>query len=445
MIEVKKYLSQKIEKNASLVIACSGGPDSMCLLHLLLQEKNEKNLTIICAHVNHKMRVESEEEAKFVKKYCEANDIIYEYFEITDYNEDNFHNQARNKRYEFFRELINKYKAKYLLTAHHGDDLIETILMRIVRGSNLKGYVGFKKEVDYKNYQLLRPLISVTKEDILQYNKTYNIEFATDASNEKDKYTRNRYRHMVLPFLKSEDKDVHKKFNKFSEELNKVDEFLTHYMSNLLTTVIKDDNLDISLFKNLDEFSQHKVLEKMVEIIQEHSLFSIEDKHIELMLEVINSEKSNLVMELPNGFIAEKSYNIFRIIEKQEFENYCIKLTAKTKINNGYILIEDKTDDNSNFVTRLNSCEFKLPLYVRNRKEGDKLEIKNLNGSKKVKDVFIDSKLPLQKRQIYPIVVDSNDTILWIPGLKKTKFDKSINEKYDIILKYEEEKDEYKK
>jgi len=152
MKEVKKYLSKALEPNSTLVVACSGGPDSMCLLDLVLKERENKNLKIICAHVNHKMRVESEAEAEFVKNYCKKNNVVFEYMEINNYNDDNFHNQARLKRYDFFNELVEKYNAKYLLTAHHGDDLTETILMRIVRGSNLKGYLGFKKENDYKTY-----------------------------------------------------------------------------------------------------------------------------------------------------------------------------------------------------------------------------------------------------------------------------------------------------
>ena len=135
MKEVREYLNIILEKNTSVVVACSGGPDSMCLLNLVLEQREEKNLNIICAHVNHKMRIESEKEAEFVKEYCEKNKIIFEYMEITEYTEDNFHNQARIKRYDFFKEVLEKYQSKILLTAHHGDDLVETILMRIVRGS----------------------------------------------------------------------------------------------------------------------------------------------------------------------------------------------------------------------------------------------------------------------------------------------------------------------
>lgn len=443
MKEVKEYLNKILLDNSKIVIACSGGPDSMCLLDHLINEKKLKNLTIICAHVNHKMRIESEEEAVFVKEYCENNDVIFEYMEITNYDDDNFHNQARIKRYEFFKRLLDKYNATYLMTAHHGDDLTETILMRIVRGSNLKGYIGFKKESNFYNYKMLRPLINVTKEEIEQYNEKNNISYVIDQSNEKDKYTRNRYRHVVLPFLKKEEKDVHKKFLKFSQELSKIDEFFVNYMSNLLTTLIKDDTLNISLFHKEDDFIKRKIIETMIDKIQEDDLFVIEDKHIDLIIDLIENNKSNSHIELPNGFIAEKSYDKFRIVKKSNFEDYCIKLENNIKLNNGHkIFVTNNSSDTSNYTIRLNSDELKLPLYVRPKHHGDKIEIKNLNGTKKVKDIFIDSKIELSKRKCWPLVVDSNDTIVWLPGIKKSKFDKEINDKYDIIIRYEEDKNE---
>lgn len=443
MDKVKEYLNKILKADSSVVVACSGGPDSMCLLELVLEEKENKNLQVICAHVNHKMRIESEDEAKFVKKYCEDHGAIYEYMEITDYDDDNFHNQARIKRYEFFKSLLDKYKGSYLMTAHHGDDLIETILMRIVRGSNLKGYIGFKKESDFHDYKILRPLINVTKEEIEEFNKENNIQYVIDKSNEKDKYTRNRYRHTVLPFLKNEDQAVHKKFLKFSQELAKFDEFLVNYMSNILTDIIKDDTLNVSLFHSQDEFIQRKIIETMIDKIQEDDLFTIEDKHIDLIIDLLNSDKPNSYIELPNGFIAEKSYNEFKITKSNKTTDYCIELEDQVKLTNGYKLyITENSTDTSNYTIRLNSQELDLPLYVRNRKDGDKISIKNLNGTKKVKDIFIDSKVSLSKRSAWPVVVDSKETVVWLPGLKKSKFDKEMNDNYDIIIKYEEENNE---
>ena len=210
MIKIDDYF--KFNRNDRIVVGCSTGPDSMALVDMLLKVRDKYNLFLVIAHVNHNVRKESFEEAEFIEKYCEDNDLIFESMVIEQYGDDNFHNEARNIRYKFFDSLVKKYEANYLMTAHHGDDLVETILMRIVRGSSLSGYGGFKEIVDVDNYKIVRPLIHFTKEELKQYNILNNVKYYVDSSNDKDKYTRNRYRKYILPFLKSEDKNVHKKF-----------------------------------------------------------------------------------------------------------------------------------------------------------------------------------------------------------------------------------------
>ena len=213
MKDTFNFLKELLDKESSIVIACSGGPDSMCLLHVINSLKENLNLTIICAHVNHGLRIESENEAKFVKDYCDKNNIIFEYMKIEKYKNNKFsEEEGRQKRYLFFESVIDKYKASYLMTAHHGDDLIETILMRIVRGSNLKGYAGINRISKNDKYSILRPLLNLNKEDILKYLKKNDIKYVIDNSNDDEKYSRNRYRKRVLPFLKHEDKNIHLKF-----------------------------------------------------------------------------------------------------------------------------------------------------------------------------------------------------------------------------------------
>ena len=145
------FLKEILKDNDTVVVAVSAGPDSMALFDTLISLKQEKQINIICAHVNHNTgRLGQNEEQAYVEEYCKKNKVIFELLKIDSYSDNNFESEAREKRYQFFDELIKKYKAKYLLTAHHGDDLVETILMRIVRGSTLKGYSGFSKIVDKK-------------------------------------------------------------------------------------------------------------------------------------------------------------------------------------------------------------------------------------------------------------------------------------------------------
>ena len=171
-----QFLKSLLHSNDSVVIACSGGPDSMCLLSLLLSIRAELNLNLIVAHVNHKVRQEAEEEAHFVKKYAQDHQCQFFYLELPPNSKENFESYARAKRYEFFREVVEKNHAQYLCTAHHGDDLIETILMRLTRGSNLKGYSGFPIITSNDGYKLIRPLIFYSKEEIKSYLDIHNID-----------------------------------------------------------------------------------------------------------------------------------------------------------------------------------------------------------------------------------------------------------------------------
>ena len=156
----------EFRQNDRIVIGCSSGPDSMALVDMLLKIRDKYNLFLVIAHVNHNVRKESYEEAEFLKDYCFINKLLFESMVIEEYGDDNFHNEARNIRYNFFENLVHKYDANYLMTAHHGDDLIETVMMRIVRGSNLNGYAGFRNIVDMDGYKIVRPLINYTKKEL---------------------------------------------------------------------------------------------------------------------------------------------------------------------------------------------------------------------------------------------------------------------------------------
>lgn len=422
----------------TVVAAISGGPDSMALLHLLSRVKDAFDLTIVCAHVNHNVRKESNEEAKFVQNFCRNHGILFEYMKIEDYGDDNFHNEARTKRYHYFEEIVEKYCARFLFTAHHGDDLIETILMRIVRGSTLRGYSGFSYLIEMDGYTILRPLIGVTKEEILSYNKENKIPFVKDASNDKDVYTRNRFRKYVVPALKQEDRNVHHKFLKFSRTLLEYNDYIDGQVENIMPKVYVQNELDIIQFLKLNHVIAMKVIYYILEHVYQDDLMLITDHHAELIFDLITSKKANAYIYLPNQLRAVKSYDKLTFEKEEEkTHTYEIELIQYMNLPNGKnIEVVSKTSKDDNFVCRLLSNEIVLPLHVRNRIDGDKIHVKGMLGRKKVSDIFIDEKIPMNERELWPVVVDSKGTIIWLPGLKKSKFDKTKDEKYDIILKY---------
>ncbi len=426
------------ETGNKIVVGCSTGPDSMALVDMLLKVRNKYDLTLIIAHVNHNVRKESYEEADFIKQYCIDNNLLFESMIIEEYGDDNFHNEARNIRYNFFENVVNKYEADYLMTAHHGDDLIETVLMRIVRGSNLVGYSGFKDYVDMGSYKIVRPLLPYTKKELEEYDIENNVKYYIDSSNDKDKYTRNRYRKYVLPFLKQEDNEVDKKFIKYSRTLNEAERFIDKARDKAIKKVLDNEKIVINMFLEEDEYLQREILYYLLSEFYQDDLILVGDKHIDLILGIINSNRSNCSINLPSGVVAKKEYNYF-MLERDTavISNYEIQFDNYVSLPNNHIIEKvDSIDDNSNNICRLNSSEITLPLIIRTRKVGDKIFVKGLNGSKKVKDIFIDKKISLASRDSWPIVLDSTGKVVWIPGIKKSKFDKKKSDVYDIILKY---------
>ena len=440
MEEVYNFIRNKIDLSPgdAIVVGVSGGPDSMALLYILNEFKAKMDLKLICAHINHSKRKESDEEEAYVRKYCKDNNIIFECIKITKWGDDNFENEARSVRYSFFEELIYNYDAKYLMTAHHADDLIETILMRIVRGSTLKGYSGFSKIVEKDGYRIVRPLITLTKDEILEFNKVNNIKYYIDASNNDDVHTRNRYRHTILPFLKKENPNVHKKFLKFSETLIENSNFIDNEANKVFNRVFQNGILYIDKLKELDNVIQTKIIYNILEKIYGDDLLIIGDVHVDLIFDLINSNKSNSIVHLPNSVIIIKAYNELSFsYDEETYDEYEIEISDIANLPDGRIIERvTETTDTSNNTIRLNSKDLKLPLYVRNRRDGDRMEVKGLNGSKKISDIFIDKKIKANERDIWPVVLDSENNVVWLPGLKKSKYDRKNTEEYDIILRY---------
>lgn len=432
------YLKSVLKENDTIILGLSGGSDSMCLLHLLLHL--DIKLNIICAHINHNIRKESEAEAAYIKDYCHQQNIILEYTKFSKKNLASNYSEAelREKRYAYFDELVQKYQASYLITAHHGDDLIETILMRLSRGSNLKGYSGFQVSTSKQNYTILKPLIYVTKEDILKYNAENKIKYFNDATNTSSKYTRNRYRQNILPFLKKENNNIHLKYLKFSQELLDYYNYVETQVDEELKKRTKNNELDITNFTSLPKLIQNKIIEKILKANYPHNLNLVSNKHLYLIIDLINNKNPNLEIDLPDKLKIQKAYNKLKISRNiQEDSKYHIIISRNTILPNGRIIeICDKNELTNNYCTRLDSREIKLPLFVRNREIGDRMVIKNMKNSKKIKDIFIDLKLPKEQRDTQPVVVDSNNNIIWLPGLKKSQFDKAKSENYDIILWY---------
>ena len=442
MVTNNNIITKYLTDDSYVVVGCSAGPDSMALLSMMIEYKKDK---IVCCHINHNVREESKKEEEYLRDYCQKKGVIFETMMIDSYHENNFENEARKKRYAFYEKILNKYHSKYLFLAHHGDDLIETVLMKIVRGSNITGYSGIKETTFVNGYYIIRPLLDYTKDDLIIYNNERGIKFFIDKSNDDINYTRNRYRKKILPFLKNEDKNVHLKFREFSNTLIKYDDFVKDMVKEYIDKEYHRHTLSVNSLRSLHPFLMENVIFYVLNDLYDNKTDIVKRKNVDSIIKLIMGNKPNNEVILPKNKVCFREYDklsLGPIMDKKE--DYKLELRDNNVIGKHVIRIIDNTKENGNDICLLDSSKIKLPLYIRNRKEGDVIRVLGLDGTKKVKDIFIEKKINLKERDEYPLLVDSDDNILWIPNLKKSQFNIKNKEKYDIILKYceKEENDE---
>ena len=250
-------------KECNFVLAISGGVDSMVLANLFLIN----NLNFSIAHCNFQLRgKESDDDEMFINKWCSEKDIkLYnKKFSTEDYCKNNkltIQMGARELRYEWFSELIDKEKYDFIVTAHHIDDQLETFIINSIRGTGIDGLVGIPDKIN----KIIRPLLMTSKDQIIEYSKVNKINYREDSSNDKEDYLRNKIRHSVIPYLKSDDDNILLKFKTTIENLNSTKIFVQKVISKIRDRVFIYDGeniiTDIDLLKDLDpiEFYIHEL------------------------------------------------------------------------------------------------------------------------------------------------------------------------------------------
>ena len=224
---IKKY--SLIENGDSIVIGVSGGPDSICLLHVLNELKNELNFKIYVAHINHMIREEADLETEYVKEFCNKIEVDcfvkrIDVVKIATELKKGTEETGRQVRYEFFNEILEKTNSNKIATAHNNNDKAETIIMNILRGSGTTGLKGIEPIRDNK---FIRPLIDITREEIEEYCINNNLNPKIDKSNNENIYTRNKIRNVVIPYIKQEfNQNIIKTINRLSEVITEENEYL---------------------------------------------------------------------------------------------------------------------------------------------------------------------------------------------------------------------------
>ena len=437
----KKY--NLIENNDIIVVGFSGGPDSVFLVEMLKKLKKFINFNIYLVHINHLLRGEdADSDENFSFEYAKKNNL--EIFikripvkEIAKEVGKTFEEVGREERYKFFSEIYEKVGANKIATAHNKDDQIETFLFRLIRGTSLQGLEGIK----IKNNNIIRPISEIYKKDILEYLNKNEIQYRIDKTNFENEFTRNSIRLDLIPFIE-------KRYNiKFKDKIFS------------LIEEIKENNQNNSL--NLTDYTDLEnriILEKIkfLSNFDKKNLFNLflNKKNIEVnrnKIDEINSLiKSNGTkkIDLDKSYRVVKDYIHLYIEEKKE--NYTIN-NSVTQLKIPSEQIFDNFKISVNIVENLDIPRKKNQylldaLYndiieVRYRKDGDRIFLDE-NHSKKVKEVFIEQKIPKDMRDRLPIFLYNNN-IFWIYNVKKAyipKINKNENKLIKVLITVEEVK-----
>ncbi len=423
-----------------VVVGLSGGADSVALLHILKEIKDGPlNIRLFAAHVNHGIRGEhAREDANFAQVLCNRWGIPF-FLEEADIpslaRSMNLSEEevGRQIRYGFFREVAEKVNASKIATAHHKNDQAETILHNLIRGTGMQGLTGMPA---VSNGMLIRPLLEVTKQQILEYLASYKLPYQEDATNKDSTYTRNRIRNQLIPALEKDfNPDIVDGLVRMSGILRDEEEFLSDYTRDLYQKFSKSYlNKIVFDLKSFD--SCHLAIQKrLVRVALRElrgDLDDVNSSHVEAVIKLAAGSRTGSQTTIPGSdkgapeARVKVSYGALQF-EIVEFDMPLIYREKSLDLPGQLIwdippmtITAENWNKNSGFdfspqCIYIDEDKIKGKLRLRNRKKGDRFQPLGMEGTKKLKDFFIDRKIPSDQRDFIPLLVDE-ENIIWVVG-----------------------------
>ena len=427
------------QKTDKIALGLSGGVDSIALFHLLVTKYKESYKELVVFHINHGLREESYEEAEFVENFVKNYNVKFYKKELnmSDLARDSHTSEemlARKLRYEAFEEMSSLEGGVKLITAHHKNDQIENILMRLLSGRSMDYNLMIEEETTIGNLEVYRPLLNVLKVDLEQYADKNNLKYYVDSTNFDTDYTRNNIRHNIVPLLNDVNAASFDNLINFSsyyqnintELKNKVLEAKNDY-------VIYEEDGKVELNKEkLLKNTKEEVYFLLRDILANNfGIFDVKQRALFKIIDDLKNRNNNKSYDLKNNLKIISEYNSIYVhkIEKKCYNDKIELIIDEVDINKVY------TFHQSNFLitTTNNSSEVgfnkeDLPLIVTTKRDGDRIQRGKV--SKKLSRLFIDEKIPKELRDKLP-VIRNKDGVLGVLGIN-TKVNK--NKKYDYYI-----------
>ena len=415
-------------KDKKLLLATSGGIDSMVMLHLFQQLESQ----IAIAHCNFQLRgIESFEDQKFIQDYADANAVpVYiTQFDTTTFAEDyklSTQVAARELRYNWFYELLETEEYDYILTAHHADDNLETFLINLSRGTGLDGLTGIPDQ----NENVVRPLLAFSQQEIEEYAKLNNIQWREDSSNASDKYVRNKIRHHLVPMLKELNSNFISSFQKtqnyLQEAKDMVDDAAIMVYQQVATQEDENISFDLIKLKKLPNYKSY-----LYQWLNEFGFTAWND-----IYDLVESQSGKYVLSSEYRLLKDRETLILSPVdfspEKQEYFIDANHTVVNVPLNITFSPVADRTIV-SNKTIFVDSNKLQYPLLLRRWNEGDQFQPFGMDGkSKKISKFFKDEKLSLLEKENTWLLC-SNNRIVWIVGHRQDERFKIENTTKDIL------------
>ena len=428
-------------KEDKIAIALSGGVDSIVLFHLLVTEYKDSYKELVVFHINHGLREESYEEAEFVEKFVKDFDVKFykQELNMSDLERDSHTSEemlARELRYQAFNKMAKLEGVTKLLTAHHKNDQVENILMRLLTGRSIDHSLAICEEIEMAGLTIYRPLLNSLKAELEEYAKEKNLHYYVDATNFDTDYTRNNIRHNIVPLLNDINSGSFDNLINFANYYQNINNNLKKaILSNKDNYIFSRDEDKISLVKDkfleLNEEEMYFLLKDL--ITDELGVFDIKQKAIFDVVSSLKKNSGNKSYDLKNNLKIISQYETLYIhkIEKKCYNEKIEIIIDKICENSVYEFYQNKfiiSTDAKDSEIGFNKSE--LPLLVTIKKEGDRVRRGEIN--KKLSRIFIDEKIPKELRDTLPVIRNNKGEVLGVLGIG-TKVNK--NKIYDYYIK----------
>lgn len=380
-----------LDKNQRYLLACSFGPDSMALFHMLVNE----GYYFEVAHVNYHLRKESIEEQENLRAFCQKNHVVFHLKDVEEkLSKTNIEKRCRDLRYLFFKKVIENNNLDAVLTGHHQDDVIETYIMQ-KRRRNLVLYYGIKEKMTINEVTIVRPLLNFSKKFLLDYCKNHHVPFAIDKSNLTDRYLRNVIRHKVVEKLTNEERKKYLlEIKKSNEQLQAILDKITQIDNCLNESYLRLNDTEL-LYALVLKGRQLKIDFKM-------------SKKQGIEIRKILSSKTPNISIVIDGISFNKNYDSFSFSRLENSNDFSYILEKPSKLETPYFYLDFTRESENRNVT-----EKDYPLTIRNAKPSDKYLIKDY--SKTMRRLFIDWKMPTYLRKRWPIILNREGRVIYVP------------------------------